>query len=205
MARASRCSWMSSTTTPARAIISAHGELSRYRQSLVLPARRGRTTLLLRCHRDGQQPQRQQPDHAAADHRQPPLLGDRDARRRIQVRPCSGARRASSTTSTGSRAFFDIIHQDPVLSRVKLVAEPWDVGEGGYHVGNFPVRWRSGTAPIATPCGDFWRGAAGGVRDIANCLTGSSSLYQWDGRQPWASINFRDRPRRVHASRPGLL
>jgi isoamylase len=87
-------------------------------------------------------------------------------------------------------AFFDIIHQDPVLSRVKLVAEPWDVGEGGYHVGNFPVRWAEWNGAYRDTVRDFWRGAAGGVRDIANCLTGSSSLYQWDGRQPWASINF---------------
>jgi glycogen operon protein len=87
-------------------------------------------------------------------------------------------------------AFFDIIHQDPVLSRVKLVAEPWDVGEGGYHVGNFPVRWAEWNGAYRDTVRDFWRGEAGGVRDIANCLTGSSSLYQWDGRQPWASINF---------------
>ena len=87
-------------------------------------------------------------------------------------------------------AFFDIIHQDPVLSRVKLVAEPWDVGEGGYHVGNFPVRWAEWNGAYRDTVRDFWRGDAGGVRDIANCLTGSSSLYQWDGRQPWASINF---------------
>ncbi len=87
-------------------------------------------------------------------------------------------------------AFFDIIHQDPVLSRVKLIAEPWDVGEGGYHVGNFPVRWAEWNGAFRDTVRDFWRGQAGGVRDIASCLTGSSSLYQWDGRQPWASINF---------------
>ena len=87
-------------------------------------------------------------------------------------------------------AFFDIIHQDPVLSRVKLVAEPWDVGEGGYHVGNFPVRWAEWNGAFRDTVRDFWRGASGGVRDIATCLTGSSSLYEWDGRHPWASINF---------------
>src|SRR5476649_1326994 len=87
-------------------------------------------------------------------------------------------------------AFFDIIHQDPVLSRVKLVAEPWDVGEGGYHVGNFQVRWAEWNGAFRDTVRDFWRGASGGVRDIATCLTGSSSLYAWDGRHPWASINF---------------
>jgi isoamylase len=79
-------------------------------------------------------------------------------------------------------AFFDIIHQDPVLSRVKLVAEPWDVGEGGYHVGNFPVRWAEWNGAYRDAVRDFWRGAGRGVRDIAGCITASSSLYQWDGR-----------------------
>ncbi|MBV8301092.1 MAG: glycogen debranching protein GlgX, partial [Candidatus Dormibacteraeota bacterium] len=86
-------------------------------------------------------------------------------------------------------AFFDIIHQDPVLSRVKLVAEPWDVGSGGYQVGNFPVRWAEWNGGFRDCVRDFWRGA-GGVRELAYRLTGSSDLYQGDGRQPWASINF---------------
>src|SRR5579864_1180108 len=86
-------------------------------------------------------------------------------------------------------AFFDIIHQDPVLSRVKLVAEPWDVGEGGYHVGNFPVRWAEWNGAYRDTVRDFWRGATG-IRDLAYRLTGSSDLYQGDGRQPSASVNF---------------
>ena len=61
-------------------------------------------------------------------------------------------------------AFFDVIHQDPILSQVKLIAEPWDVGPGGYQVGNFPVLWRSGTASTATSMRDFWRGEADGRR-----------------------------------------
>ena len=87
-------------------------------------------------------------------------------------------------------AFFDIIHQDPVLSQVKLIAEPWDVGMGGYQVGNFPVRWAEWNGKYRDTVRDFWRGQAGGVSDLAYRLTGSSDLYQGDGRRPWASINF---------------
>ncbi len=87
-------------------------------------------------------------------------------------------------------AFFDLIHQDPVISRVKLIAEPWDVGEGGYQVGNFPVLWTEWNGRYRDTMRDFWRGAQTGVADIAYRLTGSSDLYQSDGRRPYASINF---------------
>jgi isoamylase len=87
-------------------------------------------------------------------------------------------------------AFFDLIHQDPVVSQVKLIAEPWDVGEGGYQVGNFPVRWTEWNGRYRDTMRDFWRGAQTGVADIAYRLTGSSDLYQDDGRRPWASVNF---------------
>jgi glycogen operon protein len=87
-------------------------------------------------------------------------------------------------------AFFDLIHQDPVLSQVKLIAEPWDVGEGGYQVGNFPVKWSEWNGRYRDSVRDFWRGEPGTVGDIASRLTGSSDLYQGDGRRPVASINF---------------
>jgi glycogen operon protein len=87
-------------------------------------------------------------------------------------------------------AFFDIIHQDPILSQVKLIAEPWDVGEGGYQVGNFPVRWAEWNGRYRDTLRDYWRGQAPGVSDLAYRLTGSSDLYESDGRRPWASINF---------------
>ena len=87
-------------------------------------------------------------------------------------------------------AFFDLIHQDPVVSRVKLIAEPWDVGEGGYQVGNFPVLWTEWNGRYRDTMRDFWRVAQTGVADIAYRLTGSSDLYQDDGRRPYASINF---------------
>src|SRR6266540_488946 len=87
-------------------------------------------------------------------------------------------------------AFFDLIHQDPVISQVKLIAEPWDVGEGGYQVGNFPVLWTEWNGRYRDTIRDFWRGARTGVADLAYRLTGSSDLYQSDGRRPYASINF---------------
>jgi isoamylase len=86
-------------------------------------------------------------------------------------------------------AFFDIIHQDPVLSQVKLIAEPWDVGPGGYQVGNFPVLWSEWNGIYRDVVRDFWRAQAG-VADFASRFTGSSDLYQADGRDPFASINF---------------
>jgi isoamylase len=86
-------------------------------------------------------------------------------------------------------AFFDTIHQDPVLSQVKLIAEPWDVGPGGYQVGNFPVLWTEWNGIYRDAVRDFWRGA-GSVADLAVRFTGSSDLYERDGRRPFASINF---------------
>jgi isoamylase len=87
-------------------------------------------------------------------------------------------------------AFFDIIHQDPVLSQVKLIAEPWDVGPGGYQVGNFPVLWTEWNGKYRDTMRRFWRGDPGQVADLARRLTGSSDLYQSDGRNPYASINY---------------
>ena len=86
-------------------------------------------------------------------------------------------------------AFFDTIHQDPVLSQVKLIAEPWDVGPGGYQVGNFPVLWSEWNGMYRDTMRDFWRGHAS-VADFASRFTGSSDLYESDGRHPFASINF---------------
>jgi glycogen operon protein len=86
-------------------------------------------------------------------------------------------------------AFFDTIHQDPTLSQVKLIAEPWDVGPGGYQVGNFPVLWSEWNGIYRDVVRDFWRGQAS-VADFASRITGSSDLYEDDGRHPFASINF---------------
>ncbi|HEX8853220.1 MAG TPA: hypothetical protein VF754_07020, partial [Pyrinomonadaceae bacterium] len=87
-------------------------------------------------------------------------------------------------------SFFDIIHQDPVLSQVKLIAEPWDLGEGGYQVGNFPVLWAEWNGVYRDNVRSFWRGDPGQLDDLAFRLTGSSDLYERSGRRPYASINF---------------
>jgi len=87
-------------------------------------------------------------------------------------------------------AFFDIIHQDPILSRVKLIAEPWDVGPGGYQVGNFPIGWAEWNGRYRDDVRRFWRGEDGKVSDFASRLSGSSDIYQWSDRRPYASINF---------------
>ncbi len=87
-------------------------------------------------------------------------------------------------------AFFDIIHQDPVISQVKLIAEPWDVGPGGYQVGNFPVLWTEWNGKYRDCVRGFWKGDGGTVNEFATRFSGSSDLYQDDGRKPYASINF---------------
>jgi glycogen operon protein len=87
-------------------------------------------------------------------------------------------------------AFFDIIHQDPTLSQVKLIAEPWDVGPGGYQVGNFPVLWSEWNGKYRDGVRRFWKGDGGTLSEFATRLSGSSDLYQSDGRKPHASINF---------------
>jgi len=87
-------------------------------------------------------------------------------------------------------SFFDTIHQDPTLADVKLIAEPWDVGEGGYQVGNFPVLWAEWNGKYRDTVRRFWKGDEGLLSDFAYRITGSSDLYEMDGRKPSASINF---------------
>jgi isoamylase len=87
-------------------------------------------------------------------------------------------------------AFFDLIEQDPLVSQVKLIAEPWDVGEGGYQVGNFPPTWSEWNGKFRDTVRDFWRGEPATLPELASRLTGSSDLYQSDSRRPVASVNF---------------
>jgi glycogen operon protein len=86
--------------------------------------------------------------------------------------------------------FFDIIHQDPVLSEIKLIAEPWDIGPGGYQVGNFPVLWTEWNGKYRDCVRRFWKGNGGTVGELASRLAGSSDLYAHNGRRPSASLNF---------------
>ena len=87
-------------------------------------------------------------------------------------------------------SFFDVIHQDPVLADVKLIAEPWDIGPGGYQVGNFPVIWTEWNGKYRDATRAYWQGESGVMGELGYRLTGSSDLYSEDGRQPYASINF---------------
>jgi isoamylase len=87
-------------------------------------------------------------------------------------------------------AFFDLIQQDPVVSQVKLIAEPWDIGEGGYQVGNFPALWSEWNGRYRDTVRDFWRGEPATLGEFASRLTGSSDMYQEDARHPGASVNF---------------
>ena len=98
------------------------------------------------------------------------------------------ARELHSVDRLGS--FFDIIHQDPVLSTVKLIAEPWDIGDGGYQVGNFPVLWAEWNDKYRDTVRKFWRGDEDQMAELGSRLTGSSDLYQEDGRNPFSSINY---------------
>ncbi|MCU1676952.1 MAG: hypothetical protein JWM93_1710 [Frankiales bacterium] len=87
-------------------------------------------------------------------------------------------------------AFFDLVQQDPVVRQVKLIAEPWDIGDGGYQVGNFPPLWTEWNGKYRDEVRDFWRGQGTTIGEFANRLTGSSDLYESSGRRPYASINF---------------
>jgi glycogen operon protein len=87
-------------------------------------------------------------------------------------------------------AFFDLVNQDPIVSQVKLIAEPWDVGDGGYQVGGFPPLWTEWNGKYRDTVRDFWRGEHGTLGEFASRFTGSSDLYEIDGRRPIASINF---------------
>ncbi|MDB6146384.1 MAG: glgX, partial [Spartobacteria bacterium] len=86
--------------------------------------------------------------------------------------------------------FFEAVQQDPVLSQVKLIAEPWDVGDGGYQVGNFPTRWAEWNGKYRDTTRSYWKGDEGRIGEMAYRLTGSPDLYQHDGRRPYASVNF---------------
>jgi isoamylase len=87
-------------------------------------------------------------------------------------------------------AFFDLVNQDPIVSQVKLIAEPWDVGDGGYQVGNFPPLWTEWNGKYRDTVRDFWRGEPASLAEFASRFTGSSDLYESDNRRPIASINF---------------
>ena len=101
--------------------------------------------------------------------------------------------------------FFELVQQDPVVSQVKLIAEPWDVGPGGYQVGNFPPQWTEWNGKYRDTVRDFWRGEPATLGEFASRLTGSADLYE-QLRPPAGGVDqLRHRPRRLHAARPRLL
>ena len=170
----------------------------------LLPARARRPALLHGLHGHGQLAQRRAPERPAADHGLAALLGHRSATSTASASTSPARWPASSTTSTACSAFFDIIHQDPVLSQVKLIAEPWDVGPGGYQVGNFPVLWSEWNGIYRDVVRDFWRGAGAGRR-VRLALHRLERPLRRRGPAPVRVDQLHHRPRRLHAARPRLL
>ena len=113
-----------------------------------------------------------------------------DKRSQVRTYSFDGGNGTGLSTAGQVSVFFDLVQQDPVISQAKLIAEPWDVGPGGYQVGNFPPLWTEWNGKYRDTVRDFWRGEPGTLGEFASRLTGSSDLYQADGRRPFASINF---------------
>ena len=128
------------------------------RQRRLLPARRTTAASYVDDTGMRQHARLPQPADAAADHGLAALLGAGDARRRLPFRSRRDASAAAPTTSTRTRAFLEAVGQDPVLAQVKLIAEPWDIGAGGYEVGDFPPGWSEWNGRYRDTVRDFWRG-----------------------------------------------
>ncbi len=135
---------------------------------------------------DGELPQRLPPGRPAAHPGLAALLGDRDARRRVPFRPRDHAHPTGGDADVHS-AFLSIVHQDPVLAPVKLIAEPWDTA--GYQVGGFPARWSEWNGKYRDDVRDFWRGQ-GSLGELTQRITGSPDVYEADRRSPLCSVNF---------------
>src|SRR5258705_746217 len=110
------------------------------------------------------------------------------------------ARELSEVDRLGS--FFDIIHQDPVISQAKLIAEPWDLGEGGYQVGNFPEKWAEWNGIYRDTVRAFWKGDEKQAGPMGHRLTGSRDLYRPGGRRPDTALKLRNRPHRLTRTEP---
>ena len=180
--------------------------LQGHRQRRVLPARRRRPALLHRLHRHRQHAEHAPPARAAADHGPLRYWVDGDARRRLPLRP--RARRSA-------RELHDVDRLVGVLrprssrtrssSQVKLIAEPWDVGEGGYQVGNFPPLWSEWNGKYRDAVRDFWRGEPATLRRARlRASPAARDLYEHGGAAPAREHQLRHRARRLHAARPRL-
>ena len=126
----------------------------------------------------------------ADGHRLTALLGERDACRRLPLRSRHHPGARSTTASTTAHGFLQSCQQDPVLSSVKLIAEPWDVGPGGYQVGGFPPGWAEWNDKFRDTVRAFWKGDEGKLAEMATRLAGSADAFDRRGRKPWSSVNF---------------
>lgn len=161
---------------------------ARHRQPGLLPPPVGRPPVR-RLHGLRQHPARGPAACPAADHGLAAVLGDGDGVDGFRFDLAAALARSMHDVDMLS-PFLAVIAQDPVLRRVKLIAEPWDVGSGGYQVGAFPPLWTEWNDRYRNAVRDFWRGALPDVRDLGYRLSGSSDLYAWGGRRPYASVNF---------------
>ena len=145
---------------------------------------------LRRHHRLRQLPQRRRPDRPAADHGLAALLADRDARRRLPLRPGPHPGPPGRRLRPGLR-LLRLVSQDPVVSQAKLIAEPWDVGQAdSYDIGRFPPLWREWNGKYRDTMRDFWRSHDGLIGEFADRFTGSADLFARPGRRPTASVNL---------------
>ena len=133
---------------------------------------------LSQLHRHRQQPQHRAPRGARAGDGQPALLGGGDARRRLPLRPRRDARARRARRFDRNGAFLAAVRQDPVLSQVKLIAEPWDLGEGGYQLGNFPPGWSEWNDKYRDAVRSYWKGDDGMIGELASRISGSSDLFE---------------------------
>ena len=118
------------------------------------------------------------------------LLGRGDARRRVPTSTCARHSGREHGDYSQGAAFFDAMRQDPIMAQVKLISEPWDVGPFGYQLGNFPPGWAEWNGQYRDGVRRFWKGDKGLVAEMASRLAGSSDIFGYRGRRPWASINF---------------
>ena len=170
----------------------------------LLPADAGCAALLPGLHRHGQLAQPGASVGAAADHGLAALLRASSATSTASASTSRPRSRASSTRSTACRRSSTRSTRIPILSQVKLIAEPWDVGPGGYQVGNFPVLWAEWNGMYRDTMRDFWRARAS-VADFARRFTGSSDLYESRRARPVRVDQLRHRARRLHAARSRLV
>ena len=151
----------------------------------------GRPALLRRLHRHRQQPQHAAPAHDAADHGQPALLGAATCTSTASASTSRRCSRASCTRSTASARSSTSSSRTRCCRQVKLIAEPWDVGPGGYQVGNFPVGWAEWNGKYRDAIRRFWRGDAGQLPELASRLVGlAATSTRPSGRRTYASVNF---------------